>query len=157
MLGQSIRRLREQAGFTSQELAEMANVSQPYISQIENDHRQPGYNTLLAIATALNVPIEHFVTSDKTIHYPVGIISHSQSAATGSSLTHESHSQYYSNEHSAQSNQTTPRPGRCSLSLDALVDYALAIENARRSQISPEELYEAVEALKRLKRIRDKR
>lgn len=142
MVGKLIRSIREQTGMTSQELAELANVSQPYISQIENDHRQPSYNTLLAIAQALNTPMDIFLNSDNP--------SYDFSApATGCIVKDGTISGYGS---TAASSKTIKH----GLSLHTLVDYAIAIENARRAHITPAELNDAIEALKKLKRLRER-
>lgn len=135
MLGAKIKALREQLGITSQELAERANVSQPYISQIENDRRQPSYNTLHAIAYALNTSIDYFLGSS------------SESPVNPSHSSNLEYSMVYNQKASSLM-------ARESINLTALVDYALAIENAVRADIGPDELNEAVEALKKLKRLR---
>lgn len=143
LLGSKIKQLREERGITSQELAECANVSQPYISQIENNRRQPSYNTLQAIAYALNTSLDYFLAdTDLTTS-----TANPTDAPADSLHTHpEPHTTY-------------PKPAsgwvvRETINLTTLVDYAMAIDNARRANITPEEVYEAVEALKKLKHLR---
>ena len=131
MLGVKIKELRERLGITSQELAVQANVSQPYISQIENDRRQPSYNTLQAIAYALNTSIDYFLGSSDAP-------SPDRPAALDFSYHQKAPAGYLARE---------------TINLNSLVDYAVPIDNARRAGITPEELCDAVEALKKLRRL----
>lgn len=133
MLGEKIKALRERLGITSQQLAKQANVSQPYISQIENDRRQPSYNTLQAIAYALNTSIDYFLNNTDS----------SSPLQNSTADAHLSYKQKASPDYIA----------RETIDLNSLVDYALAVDNARRASITPDELYNAVEALKKLKRL----
>jgi transcriptional regulator with XRE-family HTH domain len=57
-LGEFIREQRHQAKLSLRDLAERANVSNPYLSQIERGLHEPSMRVLSAIATALNVPID---------------------------------------------------------------------------------------------------
>lgn len=58
MLGELIRRQRQQAELTLRELAERTNVSNPYLSQIERGLHEPSVRVLKAIAGALNLSAE---------------------------------------------------------------------------------------------------
>jgi DNA-binding XRE family transcriptional regulator len=49
---------REHRGLTQQELAVVAGISKPYLSQIETGKRQGTVETLSAIARSLQVPID---------------------------------------------------------------------------------------------------
>jgi len=144
-LGSKIKQLRDQSGITSQQLAERSNVSQAYISQIENNRRQPSYNTLQAIAFALNTSIDCILSSDDNTADSLNNISSSMSCKNESQSAQDPYS-YQKASSSWVARET--------ISLNSLVDYALAVDNARRANISPEELCEAVEALKKLKRLR---
>jgi DNA-binding XRE family transcriptional regulator len=53
-----IRLWRDHRGLTQQELADRAGISKPYLSQIESGKRQGTVETLVAIARALDVPLE---------------------------------------------------------------------------------------------------
>lgn len=53
-LGQEIRRRRLDAGLTLVQLAERAELSQPFLSQVENDRSQPSMVSLVRIARALD-------------------------------------------------------------------------------------------------------
>lgn len=57
-LGEFIRDRRKSAEYSLRDLAEKANVSNPYLSQIERGLHTPSVRVLKAIATALNVSAE---------------------------------------------------------------------------------------------------
>ena len=57
-LGQFIRERRKAAEYSLRDLAEKANVSNPYLSQIKRGLHTPSVRVLKAIATALNVSAE---------------------------------------------------------------------------------------------------
>lgn len=51
-------RARQQANLTQKEVADALHVSQPYIAQIENGSRKPGYLLLFRYATAVGAQIK---------------------------------------------------------------------------------------------------
>jgi transcriptional regulator with XRE-family HTH domain len=53
-LGAEIRRRRLDAGLTLVQLAERSGLSQPFLSQVENDRSQPSMASLVRIAQALD-------------------------------------------------------------------------------------------------------
>lgn len=57
-LGSFIRERRNAAEYSLRDLADRANVSNPYLSQIERGLHTPSVRVLKAIATALNVSAE---------------------------------------------------------------------------------------------------
>ena len=57
-LGALIRSQRQQAELTLRDLADRANVSNPYLSQIERGLHEPSVRVLKAIAAALNLSAE---------------------------------------------------------------------------------------------------
>jgi len=57
-LGDFIRERRKQAQYSLRDLADRANVSNPYLSQIERGLHTPSVRVLKAIAAALNVSAE---------------------------------------------------------------------------------------------------
>jgi len=59
-LGSQLRKLRKSRGLTLQELSELAGLSKPNLSQIENNIVTPPIATLLKISSALGVHIGHF-------------------------------------------------------------------------------------------------
>ncbi len=58
VLGAFIKTQRKLADLSLRELAEMAEVSNPYLSQLERGLHQPSVRVLKSIATALNVSAE---------------------------------------------------------------------------------------------------
>jgi transcriptional regulator with XRE-family HTH domain len=61
-LGQFIRSQREVARISVRRLAELAGVSNPYLSQIERGMHEPSVRVLRSIARALNVSAETLLT-----------------------------------------------------------------------------------------------
>jgi len=57
-LGENVRRLRNERGWSQQELADKVGIIQPAISQIESGNIRPRYTTLLALANALDVSLD---------------------------------------------------------------------------------------------------
>jgi len=57
-LGAFIRAQRTQAEMSLRELAEKANISNPYLSQIERGLHEPSVRVLKALAAALNLSVE---------------------------------------------------------------------------------------------------
>ena len=58
-IGGIVRQLREARGWTQEQLAEYAHVSQSYISMIERDHRiSPSAEIMARIAKALNTTVD---------------------------------------------------------------------------------------------------
>ena len=56
-LGTRVRELREEQGLTQESLAHIGNLDRTYISLIERGLRNPSFNNLCRIATALNVTV----------------------------------------------------------------------------------------------------
>ena len=54
-LGRIIKEARLAAGLTREELAERIQKSPRYLASLENERRQPSYNTLCTIIVALNI------------------------------------------------------------------------------------------------------
>jgi transcriptional regulator with XRE-family HTH domain len=59
-IGKRIRRLRIQAGLTQEELANRADLTKGFISQMENDATSPSIATLEDIVTALGTNLADF-------------------------------------------------------------------------------------------------
>jgi transcriptional regulator with XRE-family HTH domain len=55
MMGDELRKLRERAEMTQEELSFMAGLSRPYVSQLERDLKSPTVDTLFRICDALEV------------------------------------------------------------------------------------------------------
>ena len=65
-LGAAIKELRRKTGLRQKELAQHVGLSQSYLSQIENDHKDPNLSTLRRIAEEVGVslPILFFLSMD---------------------------------------------------------------------------------------------
>lgn len=62
--GEKVRYVREKAGLTTEELAARLNVSQSYISHVENNRRLLGREKIVLLAKTLNIPVEYFLRDD---------------------------------------------------------------------------------------------
>ncbi len=60
VVGENIRRIRQEKGLTQEELAMMSGLSQGYINQLESGKRKFTQKTLTVIAEALNLPLYVF-------------------------------------------------------------------------------------------------
>jgi XRE family transcriptional regulator, regulator of sulfur utilization len=56
-LGTTIKDIRKQRGLTQEEFAHNCEISQTYLSQVENNQREPNLSTLKAISKELNIPL----------------------------------------------------------------------------------------------------
>ena len=61
MVGGELRRLRERAKLTQEQLSFRAGLSRPYISQLERDLKSPTLDTLFLICDALDVSAANVV------------------------------------------------------------------------------------------------
>jgi transcriptional regulator with XRE-family HTH domain len=71
--GEKIRAVRERRSLTLREVAEKAGVSESLVSQIERNRVSPAIDTLLALADALDLDLEHLF-SDYRRERPVRIV-----------------------------------------------------------------------------------
>jgi transcriptional regulator with XRE-family HTH domain len=55
-LGRAVKVLRTERGLERRDLADLADISYPYLSEIENGKKRPSSRALLQIANALGVP-----------------------------------------------------------------------------------------------------
>ncbi len=55
MLGDELRKAREKAGLTQEELAHRAEVDRTYISILENDRKSPTIEMLFRLCEAMDV------------------------------------------------------------------------------------------------------
>lgn len=60
-LGKRVASLRKRRGDTQKDLADRAGLSIPFISDIENDKRSPGSESLLRLADALGVSMDYLM------------------------------------------------------------------------------------------------
>lgn len=56
-LGTTIKNTRKRKELTQSEFAKMCGISQTYLSQIENNLKEPNLSTLKTIGAQLNVPL----------------------------------------------------------------------------------------------------
>lgn len=56
-LGTTIKNIRKQKGQTQEEFATVCDISQTYLSQIENNQKEPNLSTLKTISEQLKVPL----------------------------------------------------------------------------------------------------
>jgi len=61
-VGSEVRKLRVDLGLKANQLATMAGVSVGMLSKIENGSSAPSFQTLMALAEALEVPVSRFFT-----------------------------------------------------------------------------------------------
>jgi transcriptional regulator with XRE-family HTH domain len=66
-LGQKIKEIRESRGLSQQQLADLANVTQSTISQIERNEKDPSLSTVTKVSAALNVHIA-ILFMDDNVH-----------------------------------------------------------------------------------------
>lgn len=71
-LGTAVKDLRKRAGLRQEDLAERVGVTQSYLSQIENDRKEPNLSTLRRIGQELGVslPILFFLSMDEEDVHP---------------------------------------------------------------------------------------
>jgi len=61
MMGEELRKARERAELTQEQLSFRAGLSRPYISQLERDLKSPTLETLFLICHALDVSAANVV------------------------------------------------------------------------------------------------
>ena len=66
LLGENVRAARRDAALTTRELARRCEVSQPYVSQIENGRCVPSVVTLLRLAEVLDVDLKTLIDGVET-------------------------------------------------------------------------------------------
>jgi transcriptional regulator with XRE-family HTH domain len=62
--GQRVRRIREQRGFSQEQLAELAGIHRTYMSSVERGQRNIGLDNIAALADALGVSPALFFQQD---------------------------------------------------------------------------------------------
>ncbi|MER3443968.1 MAG: hypothetical protein C4333_07520 [Meiothermus sp.] len=63
-LGRMIQNRRKQLGYTLRELAERAELSAPFLSQVEKGSTTPSVASMVKIARALGVPVSYFLDTE---------------------------------------------------------------------------------------------
>jgi transcriptional regulator with XRE-family HTH domain len=64
ILGRNVRRLREEAGLSQEQLAFDAGMKRSYLSDLERGVRNPTVRALGRVAAALNVPPSDLLQTD---------------------------------------------------------------------------------------------
>jgi transcriptional regulator with XRE-family HTH domain len=64
--GETLKRLREEAGLTQPTLAEKAGMNRFGIAKIEQGVREPAWSTVVALCKALNVSCQTFMEQVET-------------------------------------------------------------------------------------------
>jgi len=62
--GKNLRRIRRQKDFTQEQLAEAAEISVEFLSNIERGINAPSFETLEKLASVLGVPVKTFFDID---------------------------------------------------------------------------------------------
>jgi transcriptional regulator with XRE-family HTH domain len=65
-LGDRLRIQRERRGLTLDQLAQLTDLSKPYLSRLENGDRQPAIGTLLVLARSLGITAGSLLGEDDT-------------------------------------------------------------------------------------------
>ncbi|WP_299496595.1 helix-turn-helix transcriptional regulator [Mucilaginibacter sp.] len=67
-LGAAIKSIRKQKGIKQNTFAELCDITQAYLSQIENNLKEPNLSTLKKIAEKLSIPLPilFFLSMDET-------------------------------------------------------------------------------------------
>lgn len=64
-LGENIRKIRKEKGYSILKLRELTGLSKSTISEIENDKSSPTFETLNKIAKALEIRVETLISYDQ--------------------------------------------------------------------------------------------
>jgi transcriptional regulator with XRE-family HTH domain len=65
-VGDRIREIREHKGWTQDRLADMSGISKGFLSEIENNKRNPSSESVLRIANALEASIDYLLRGGET-------------------------------------------------------------------------------------------
>lgn len=65
MIGENLRRIRKQRGFTLKAIAEAVDSSIGYIYELETGSKTPSLSMLQKLAVALNVPVNELLEVEK--------------------------------------------------------------------------------------------
>lgn len=88
-LGRRIRKRRQLMSMTLQELSDACGVSVSYISQVERDNAVPTLGTLAEIAAALDVSIDHFISTPRQSDSVTRAAERPRFAVSGTSIIYE--------------------------------------------------------------------
>ena len=85
-LGDRLRMERERQGLTLDQLAELADLSKPYLSRLESGERQPAIGTLLVLARSLGVSVASLLGEDDRSHRSSSTVGHHGARPDGISI-----------------------------------------------------------------------
>ena len=90
IVGQNIRQLRKQSGWTQEKLAEKAGISVPFMTQIELARKKASLDVIESIAKAFGVSYERLFKSDtienKDISYALRLLENDLTAAIAEAI-----------------------------------------------------------------------
>ncbi|MED0665682.1 helix-turn-helix transcriptional regulator [Bacillus badius] len=66
-IGENVKKIRKEKKLTQHELAEQMNISRSYLSDIENNRKNPSSKTLESLAEKLNVTMFYLTTGKKAV------------------------------------------------------------------------------------------
>lgn len=66
LIGERVKRLRKEKKLTQKALGEKVGISRSYLADIEGNRYNPSADTIKALATALSVDVNYFLTDDET-------------------------------------------------------------------------------------------
>ncbi len=69
-VGERIKKLREEAGYTVNKLANMAGISQSFLRDIELGNKNPTVETLSYFCDALKISLSDFFNEEENEIYP---------------------------------------------------------------------------------------
>ena len=76
-IGKNIQKIRKSFGYTQEKLAEVADVSTRYISDVEQERANPSYEVLIKICNHFNIGLDQIFSSylnikgNKALEYSV--------------------------------------------------------------------------------------
>jgi len=79
-LGDRIRKLRKQQGWTQEGLAERVNVCSSFVGHIERGTRKASLETLVSIANTLNVSLDYLMAGSLQNNAIIGLMPQSLNA-----------------------------------------------------------------------------
>ena len=63
-LGETIRRIRQEKGFSQGEMQKRTGILRSYLSRVENGHTIPSFATLQRLAAAMDMPLAGFFAAE---------------------------------------------------------------------------------------------
>lgn len=73
-IGQRLKNLMDEYNLNITELSKGTSISTPYLSQIQNDKREPSLKIIKQLATFFHVPLSYFFADQPLVSRPVQVI-----------------------------------------------------------------------------------